>query len=171
MNQFLEYFLGEFNNRQQSFAHPTRYSYVRLMHKKINDELIYGEQAYAFRDVRPYRQFVLRPIYENGKIRIINYDIKNPLRFMKGKNLDQLKESDLILQKNCNIIFTEKNGLYYGKIDGCECFVQWKNKQTYVVTDIILGKNYYNVTDKGMCVKTNTQLWGSQYGHFKFVKQ
>ena len=171
MNQFLEYFLGEFNNRRQTFQHPTRYSYIRILHRKISDDLIYGEQAYAFKDVRPYRQFVLRPIQEDNTIRVVNYDINDPLRFVKGTNLEALTENDLILRKGCDTIFTYKDNVFHGNLDGCECFVDWQGNKTYLQNKIELGLNYYNVFDKGMCVKTNTQLWGSKHGFFKFDKQ
>ena len=171
MNTFLEYFLGNFNNRQQTFAHPTRYSYIRILHKKINDELIYGEQAYAFKDVNPYRQFVLKPIVIGDNIKILNYGIKNPLTFVKGKNLDQLMLDDLTEKTECATIFSEKDSVYYGKLVGCKCYVNWNGKQTYMENDIILGNNYYNVLDRGMCPDTHKQIWGSRFGHFKFVKQ
>jgi CpeT protein len=171
MNQFLDYLVGEFNNKRQAFSHPTRYAYIRILHRKISDDLIYGEQAYAFRDVRPYRQFILRPVQEGETIRVINYDIKDQLRFVKGENLDLITDEDLILRTGCDTIFTFKDNVYYGSLDGCECFVDWQGKQTYLQNKVELGLNYYNVFDKGMCVETNTQIWGSQNGFFQFIKQ
>jgi len=171
MNQFLDYLIGEFNNRRQAFSHPTRYAYIRVLHRKISDHLIYGEQAYAFRDVRPYRQFVLKPIQEDNTIRVVNYDINDPLRFVKGTNLEALTENDLILREGCDTIFTYKDNVFYGSLDGCECFVDWQGNKTYLQNKVELGLNYYNVFDKGMCAQTNTQLWGSKHGFFKFDKQ
>jgi hypothetical protein len=31
-----------------------------------------------------------------------------------------------------------------------------------------LGEGHYYVLDKGMCKKSNSQIWGSQWGEFKF---
>jgi len=171
MNQFLEYFLGEFNNRRQTFQHPTRYSYIRILHRKISDDLIYGEQAYAFRNTNPYRQFVLEPILEGNSIRMINYSIDNPSKFIKGKNLDQLSRKNLILKTGCDTIFVEDNGVYYGELKGCDCAVKWNGKNTYLQNKVELGKNYYYVLDKGICCNTHKQIWGSRYGYFKFVRQ
>lgn len=171
MNQFLDYLIGEFNNKRQAFSYPTRYAYIRILHRKISDDLIYGEQAYAFQDVRPYRQFVLRPIQEGEKIKVINYDIKDPLRFVKGKDINTIVEDDLILRNGCDTVFTYRDNVYYGSLDGCECFVDWQGKKTYLQNKVELGLNYYNVFDKGMCSETNTQIWGSQHGFFQFDKQ
>ena len=171
MNQFLDYLIGDFNNRRQSFSHPTRYAYIRILHRKISDHLVYGEQAYAYKDVRPYRQFVLRPVQEEDSIRVINYDIKDPLRFVRAQNLNLITEEDLILRKGCDTIFTYKDDVYYGSLDGCECLVDWRGEETYLQNKVELGFNYYNVYDKGMCAKTHVQIWGSKHGYFQFVKQ
>lgn len=171
MDQFLDYLIGEFNNKRQAFSHPTRYAYIRVLHRKISDHLIYGEQAYAFSDVRPYRQFVLKPVKEENNIRVINYEIKNPLRFIKGNNLDQFTEEDLIYRSGCDIIFNKKDNVYYGQVEGCECFVEWRGKQTYVKNKVELGLNYYNVIDQGFLVGTEDRIWGSAHGYFKFVRQ
>jgi len=170
MNKFLEYLIGEFHNKRQAFSHPTRYAYIRVLHRKFSDELIYGEQAYAFNDVRPYRQFVLKPIVEGDTIRIINYEIDNKLRFVKGANLDQITEKDLIFRSGCDIIFKENDGVFYGEVEGCECFVEWRGQQTYVKNKVELGLNYYNVVDKGMLVGTEDRIWGSEHGAFEFRK-
>lgn len=171
MNQFLEYLVGEFNNKRQAFSHPTRYAYIRVLHRKISDDLIYGEQAYAFQDVRPYRQFVLKPVQDGEKIRVINYDIDDPLRFVKGKNLEIITEDNLILRENCDTIFTCKDGVYYGEVEGCDCFVEWRGQQTYLKNKVELGLNYYNVIDQGFSVLGDFQLWGSTHGYFNFVRQ
>lgn len=170
-NKFLEYLIGNFNNKRQAFSHPTRYAYIRVLHRKISDDLIYGEQAYAFQDVRPYRQFVLKPVEEADTIRVINYEIENPLRFIKGENLDQLKETDLIFRSGCDTIFYEKDNVFYGEVEGCECFVDWRGQQTYVKNKAELGLNYYNVIDQGFAVGTEDRVWGSEHGYFQFMRQ
>ena len=71
MNKFLDYLIGEFHNKRQAFSHPTRYAYIRVLHRKISDDLIYGEQAYAFNDVRPYRQFVLKQFRKITKYELL----------------------------------------------------------------------------------------------------
>jgi hypothetical protein len=40
-----------------------------------------------------------------------------------------------------------------------------------LVTEAILGNNYYNVIDKGMDPETNEQLWGSYHGMFQFDRK
>ena len=41
---------------------------------------------------------------------------------------------------------------------------------TYLQTDVVLGKDYYNVVDRGFKVGTAEQIWGSKHGSFEFKK-
>lgn len=170
IDNFKEYLIGTFDNKLQAMSNPTRYARIIVTHKKINDELIYGEQAYKHSVGLPYRQFVLKPIEVDNKIRVINYEIKNRHLYKGCNNLQNLIESDLTEKTGCATIFQFKDDVFYGEIEGCECYVNWRGSATYLINKIELGKDYYFVLDKGISLETKAQIWGSQYGQFNFYK-
>ena len=46
MNEFTELLVGTFANKRQAQSHPTRYAHIRVSHRLIGGNRIYGEQAY-----------------------------------------------------------------------------------------------------------------------------
>ena len=46
MNEFTELLVGTFANKTQAQSHPTRYAHIRVSHRLIGENRIYGEQAY-----------------------------------------------------------------------------------------------------------------------------
>ena len=46
MNEFTELLVGTFANKTQAQSHPTRYAHIRVSHRLIGDNRVYGEQAY-----------------------------------------------------------------------------------------------------------------------------
>ena len=92
IEKFNDWFEGTWENKVQAFSQPSKFAMVRLIHKKVpgTDYMYYGEQAYNFSLSRPYRQFIVEALEENGNVLLKNYD------FDKGKyqgvvNLDQIK--------------------------------------------------------------------------------
>ena len=79
MNQFLDLLEGTFANKRQAQGHPTRYAHIRVSHRKISENRLYGEQAYNYQLNRPYRQFVIEVVAEKGQFRLKNYEIRTPL--------------------------------------------------------------------------------------------
>ena len=77
MSEFIDLLEGTFANKTQAQSHPTRYAHIRVKHKKISDNRIYGEQAYNYLKNRPYRQFVIE-VVEDDENTIV-------LRTMKSK--------------------------------------------------------------------------------------
>ena len=59
MSRFIELLEGTFANKRQAQSHPTRYAHIRVSHRLIGENRIYGEQAYNYLLNRPYRQFVI----------------------------------------------------------------------------------------------------------------
>ena len=86
-NQYLE---GIFDNKLQAFSNPSRYAHIRVTHRKIDDNLFYGEQAYNYMLSKPYRQFVLQPTEQNGIVKVINYELKESHKFVSATNLENL---------------------------------------------------------------------------------
>jgi CpeT protein len=82
MSQFLELLVGTFANKVQAQSHPTRYAHIRVSHRLIGENRIYGEQAYNYQLDRPYRQFVI-DVVEDGEDYILkNYEILDAPRFI-----------------------------------------------------------------------------------------
>jgi len=167
---FKEYLIGIFSNKAQAFKNPSRYAHIRVTHVDIGDGLIYGEQAYDYQLGLPYRQFVLEPKEIDDRIVITNYSIKEAQLYRRASNLDKLKRENLEVKKGCNTIFSLINDDFIGGTHGCECYVNWRGKNTFLSTQIQLNKTHYYVIDKGICVKTQKQIWGSRYGRFEFTK-
>ena len=65
MSEFVELLVGTFANKRQAQSHPTRYAHIRVSHRLLGENRIYGEQAYNYLLNRPYRQFVI-DVVEDG---------------------------------------------------------------------------------------------------------
>ena len=172
MNQFLDLLEGTFANKRQAQSHPTRYAHIRVQHRKISENRIYGEQAYSYLLNRPYRQFVIEVVVEEEKFRLKNYEIKDAQKFIGCQNLDQLTDDILTYRDGCDIIM-EKVGhnTYKGGTSTCNCWVDWRGVKTYVQNEVMLSETEYQVVDRGLHAETHQKIWGSNYGAFKFVRQ
>ena len=95
MNEFTELLVGTFANKRQAQSHPTRYAHIRVSHRLIGGNRIYGEQAYNYLLNRPYRQFVIDVVQEKEEYRLKNYEIINPLQFAECKNIDKITDDML----------------------------------------------------------------------------
>ena len=167
IDKFYEWFEGTFENKIQAFSFPGRFAMVRVIHKRIGD-FFYGEQAYNYQLHAPYRTFVVKPVVEGDFVRIQNYSFQKNL--YKGfHNLDSL-EGDLTHKPECDSIVKFDGKEFRGQNTGCECHVPWKDKTTYLQTDVTLGENYYYVVDRGFLLGTTEQVWGSKHGRFEFHK-
>ena len=170
MNTFLELLEGTFSNKRQAQGHPTRYAHIWVKHCHVRDNLFYGEQAYNYKRDRPYRQFVIKVIEEDGQYRLKNYQIDRPERFVGGTNLEELTEADLTYRISCDIIMKPDGDGFKGSADTCECWVEWRGVKTYVANEIYLSETEYQVVDRGLDAKTNERVWGSEWGAFQFKR-
>lgn len=169
MNTFLELLEGHFSNKKQAQGHPTRYAHIHIRHVKVSKNRFYGEQSYNYALLRPYRQFVIDVIEEDGKFRLKNYELNAPERFVGCKNVQSITDTHLTYRDGCDIIFEQVGEkTYKGGTSTCECFVQWKDKKTYLENNIMLSDTQYHVIDIGRDVETKQKIWGSQWGHLKF---
>ena len=48
MSEFVELLVGTFANKRQAQSHPTRYAHIRVSHRLLGENRIYGEQAYNY---------------------------------------------------------------------------------------------------------------------------
>jgi CpeT protein len=149
---FFEYFQGYFNNQKQAFNFPSKFALIELTHKKISSDSFLIEQKYVS-EKNPYRKTIIKIIEKENYLLVENY-----------------KEDNTYL-KRCDVIFEYINEEFHGKITCNECFVSYQGKNTYLITESILGNGYYKVIDKGYDVETHNQIWGSFNGHFQFDKK
>ena len=171
MNQFLDLLEGTFANKRQAQSHPTRYAHIKVQHRKISDNRIYGEQAYNYLLNRPYRQFVIEVVAEKGQFRLKNYEIKDAKQFVGCQNLDQLTDDILTYREGCDIIMKQVgHNTYQGGTSTCECWVDWQGVKTYVQNEVLLSETEYQVVDRGLHAETHQKIWGSDWGAFKFVR-
>ena len=178
MNEFTELLLGTFANKRQAQSHPTRYAHIRVSHRLIGGNRVYGEQAYNYLLNRPYRQFVIDVVQQVGlapqseEYHLKNYEIVNPLQFAECKNLDKITEDMLKYREGCDVIMRKiGNKTFFGGTSTCECWVTWNGVKTYVQNEVKLTDSEYQVTDKGLHAESHTKVWGSDYGAFKFTRQ
>lgn len=167
---FNELIVGAFENKIQAFSHPSKYAFIRVTHKDIGKGLFYGEQAYNYQLNKPYRQFVLEPIEEDDQIRILNYEILDKQMYVNFKNLNTLNRSKLVLRPGCDVILKQNGNSFVGGLQGCDCKVEWKGRDTYLQNEIELTPTHYYVKDLGFCAVHNHQIWGSKYGRFEFAR-
>jgi hypothetical protein len=77
----------------------------------------------------------------------------------------------LILKDGCDVIVEKiSHNTFKGGIQGCNCIVNWKGRDTYLQNQMELTKDFYYVIDRGMCSQNHHQLWGSKYGRFEFAR-
>jgi len=170
INEFFRLMEGKFENKIQAFSNPSKYAYIRVTHVNLGAGLIYGEQAYNYQLNKPYRQFVLKPVEENGQIHIYNYELIDKGNYTGFKRLDEIDHDVLKLKKSCDVFMTQKEQTFVGGIQGCNCMVDWMGRETYLQNEIELTPTNYYVMDRGFCAQHGHQLWGSKYGRFEFVR-
>lgn len=172
MSEFLELLVGTFANKRQAQSHPTRYAHIRVSHRLIGENRIYGEQAYNYLLNRPYRQFVIDVVEKDEEYHLRNYEIANPLQFAQCTNLEEITDDMLTYREGCDIIM-RKTGhqKYFGGTSTCNCSVKWNGIDTFVQNEVTLTADSYHVLDRGLHVENHSKVWGSDYGPFKFVRQ
>lgn len=165
-----EWLTGSFENKIQAFSNPSKYAMIRVTHVPIWDGWFYGEQSYTYQANKPYRQFVLLPTLEGDSIRILNYEIEGKEQFAGCQNLDKLTKDMLRLKTGCDVNLTFNGSSFIGGLSGCDCYVKWNGRDTYLQNEIELTSTYYYVKDLGFCQENHHQIWGSKYGRFEFKK-
>ena len=107
MSEFVELLVGTFANKRQAQSHPTRYAHIRVSHRLIGENRIYGEQAYNYLLNRPYRQFVIDVVEDGEEYRLKNYEIENPLQFAQCTNIEQITDDMLTYREGLRYHYEE----------------------------------------------------------------
>lgn len=150
IEKFCKYFEGYFNNRKQAFSYPSKFALIELYHEKINDSKFRVRQKYAMSQTF-YRESIVKIIENNNYLLLKNY-----------KNNEENEIS------GCDVLIVEKEDEFFGKNISNQCIVKNGGKDTYLITESILGNGYYKVIDRGYDLYTNEQIWGSYNGFFCF---
>jgi CpeT protein len=152
IEKFCEYFNGYFNNQKQAYSYPSKFALIELYHEKLDNYKFRVKQKYSISDT-PYRESIIK-IIENDN-------------FLLLKNYKNDGETEL---NGCDVLVFEKEGEFLGKNISNQCIIKNQGRDTYLVTESILGEGYYKVVDKGYDLYTNDQVWGSYNGFFCFNK-
>ena len=154
-NKFFEYFEGYFNNQLQAFNFPREFAMIELSHTKIGKDKFRVTQKYII-DSEPYRQAIIKVTLRDDKTLLLE-------NFKDDENQTPLA--------GCDVFFEYIDGEFHGKNTCKECYIQRGIKNTYLMTEGVLGDGYYKVIDKGYDVETDEQIWGSYNGHFEFDRK
>ena len=101
IDRFYEWFEGKFSNKIQAFSHPSKFAYIVVEHRAVNNHgLFYGEQAYFNQLNRPYRQFLLQISECHGKIIVRSMEPKDKSRYLGFKNLNLISGSPLTYKED-----------------------------------------------------------------------
>jgi len=156
-SKFISYFEGYFDNQTQAFNTPREFALIEVNHKKLSENKFSVTQKYVI-DETPYRESVIEITEEDQKIILKSY---------------KKEDKSHTYLPGCDVEFTynEDKDEFYGRNNCNECFVEKDDQTSYLMTEAILGNNYYHVIDRGLDPKTNKQLWGSFYGMFQFDRK
>ena len=167
ISDFKSILLGTFDNKNQAYSNPSLFAHIRLTHKEIDSRFVYGEQSYTYQLDKPYRQFVLELLEESDSIRVVNYEVLNKAKYLGFNNLDKFDDSEIRKNSGCDLVFKSYHpNVFTGGTVGCNCIV----KNSYLESRVVVSPSQYVVIDKGFCVESHTQLWGSEHGEFIFDK-
>ena len=152
---FKSYFQGYFDNQRQAFQYPREYALICLNHIKLNEEEFKVTQQYSY-EKTPYRETIVKLSEENDLIISKNYKCNN---------------GELTYLSGCDTIFKWDGDVFRGRSACNECFVNRGGKETYLITESVLGNGYYRVIDQGFDINTHEQVWGSVNGFFEFDRK
>jgi len=175
VDEFLQLLEGTFSNKSQAQCHPTRYAHIWVMYKKVSGNRFYAEQAYNYLRNRPYLQYVIDVVEDNGTFRTKNHEIiKTPERYCNGANIEEITDDHLRFREHCDLVFKQVSNIpniYEGGTEGCQCHVNWGGRDTYIINQIKLTDTELHILDTGRDVNTHEKVWGSDWGHLKFMRQ
>ena len=156
-SKFISYFEGYFDNQRQAFHMPREFALIEVNHRKLSSNKFTVTQKYTI-DENPYIDSIIEITQNDQKIVLKSYK-------KQGRKH--------ILLEGCDIefIYDSSKDEFHGRNNCNKCFVPKNGKNTYLMTEAILGKDYYHVIDRGLDPETNKQLWGSFNGMFQFDRK
>lgn len=171
---------GDFSNAQQAFENPKDFAHIHVLFRPLpfdffNGIGMYSEQVYDYDLWRPYRQGVHRLVEQDNHIYIENYSLNNAMYYAgAARELSILKTitPDCIERRyHCSMIFRRDGDRFLGNVEGNRCFIEKNGCQTYLDSYVEITETTWASLDKGLDVQTHQQVWGSEFGPLRFIKQ
>ncbi|MBO9999171.1 MAG: chromophore lyase CpcT/CpeT [Cyanobacteria bacterium SID2] len=171
---------GEFSNQKQASKEPANYAHIRVFFRPLPFDFFsglgfYSEQVYDYDLWSPYRQAVHRVVNRGEDIYIENYGLKDPLLYAgSGRSLEILhtiQPASIERRYNCSMIFRRDGDKFIGRVEGKQCFLERKGRQTYLISEVEITDRTFVSLDRGMDINTDEQVWGSAVGPLRFEKQ
>ncbi|MCE2886937.1 MAG: chromophore lyase CpcT/CpeT [Pseudanabaena sp. 42896M_M3] len=178
-----QWLAGDHSNWEQAIDNPPFFAHIRVgiraLPNPITDDgvWLFLEQAYDYELNHPYRTAVLHLIFQNDRIEMINYRLKNAETFFgASRDLDRLKVLDINaieqLQGCTQWVDRADHQTFKGAVEpGKKCCINRKGVDTYLAIEFEVTENTYSSLDRGYDIVTDERVWGSIAGAFQFVKK
>ncbi|MFN4778349.1 MAG: chromophore lyase CpcT/CpeT [Pseudanabaena sp.] len=178
-----QWLAGDHSNWEQAIDNPPFFAHIRVgiraLPNPITDDgvWLFLEQAYDYELNHPYRTAVLHLIFQNDRIEMINYRLKNAETFFgASRDLDRLKVLDIDaieqLQGCTQWVDRTDQQTFKGAVEpGKKCCINRKGVDTYLAIEFEVTENTYSSLDRGYDIVTDERVWGSIAGAFQFVKK
>jgi hypothetical protein len=178
-----QWLAGDHSNWEQAIDNPPFFAHIRVgiraLPNPITDDgvWLFLEQAYDYELNHPYRTAVLHLIFQNDRIEMINYRLKNAETFFgASRDRDRLKILDIVaieqLQGCTQWVDRADHQTFKGAVEpGKKCCINRKGVDTYLSIEFEVTENTYSSLDRGYDLVTDERVWGSIAGAFQFVKK
>jgi len=178
-----QWLAGDHSNWEQAIANPPFFAHIRVgiraLPQPITDDgvWLFLEQAYDYELHYPYRTAVLHLIYNNDRIEMINYRLKNPeIFFGASRDRDRLQNlnAEAISKLDGCTQWVHRADLhtFKGTVEsGKKCHVHRKGVDTYLCVEFQVTETTYSSLDRGYDLVTDEMVWGSIAGAFEFAKK
>ncbi|MFN4834413.1 MAG: chromophore lyase CpcT/CpeT [Pseudanabaena sp.] len=178
-----QWLAGDHSNWEQAIDNPPFFAHIRVgiraLPNPITDDgvWLFLEQAYDYEINHPYRTAVLHLVFQNDRIEMINYRLKNAETFFgASRDRDRLKILDIDaieqLQGCTQWVDRTDQQTFKGAVEpGKKCCINRKGVDTYLAIEFEVTENTYSSLDRGYDIVTDERVWGSIAGAFQFVKK
>jgi hypothetical protein len=178
-----QWLAGDHSNWEQAIANPPFFAHIRVgiraLPKPVNEDgvWLFLEQAYDYELNHPYRTAILNVVYQNDRIEMINYRLKNAETFFgASRDRDRLMsiDAEAIVRVDGCTQWVERTDphTFKGAVEpGKKCCLNRKGVDTYLTVEFEVTENTYSSLDRGYDVVTDERVWGSIAGAFEFTKK
>ncbi len=179
MKTLASWIAGDFSNQKQAFANPQAFAHIHVFFRPLDWNFFdgigfYSEQVYDYNLWTPYRQGVHRFIQKDNEVYIENYSLKDTMMYAgSGHNksiLDTITPDAIERRYNCSMVFRKQENIFYGRVEGNQCLIKKGDICTYLISEVELTEQTFVSLDRGIDVKTDKQIWGSNHGPLRFEK-